>query len=86
MWTQIPAACLRPSWQARPRVSETQKGHLRAWLLLAPSSGLCARTIAKVEAAFLGSQADGKSAARFEECRSVAPKQLGCERSMGVSA
>lgn len=86
MWTQIPAACLRPSWQARSCVSKTQKGHLRAWLFLAPSSGLRACTVAKIAAPILGSQADGESAARFEKCRSVAAKQLGCERSVGVSA
>ena len=55
MRTQIPAKLHQSSWQAGPRFSEAQDGHIRAWVFLASSPWMSARAIAKIEAPPLAS-------------------------------
>jgi len=84
MRTQIPAECYEPSWQTGPRLSEAPKGHIRAWMLLAPPPEMYSREVAKVEAPLLDSQVDGKPTTRSSERFSLTQRPLGCQRSLGV--
>lgn len=85
MRIQVPTARPRPSGQTRSRVSEAQKGHLCARLLLASSSGMFACAIAKIEAPLLGSQVNREPTTRPSKYRPAAEKQLGRQYRLGMS-